>query len=496
MSPAREGRRTARRGVATVAGLLAGAVWIAGCSGRPSPSQTGGASGGSGGPAPRGSSPSKPPTPPVASAPPVPFRWEGDFPPDFAGFRDFDGWVELPSEVGFRDCAGHAAADASSLMPPVVWHSVGDQGIQSFDPRRGLAVGSQPSLLMEPVAGRPTPVLSMLIATKQADDHAYEVKVSVDLRSGRTLSVVVHRSPFSTTKLASCGFGIDPGSARALSTSLTRPSDGSTKKMLGYHDWEARTIHLGPFEDPQKLPDHYSPVGPAPGTRFTVGGYPTIRPQPDGPYVPLDANGATIRSTDLTIFGDTAVWVESIDSHHERIRSYTHARGAEVQIDPAPGLVRKAAFDGTRYAGISSDLSVDWDDTVANMRLFVKEPSSGEVRLSPVLVKRLSIASKLKMSGSWAVLQVENGYLDDGSPRPVTADKRLQVTVVVNLETWAAYRLPVDVGRRAHAHGFGTDGEYVYAVLSKEPGDWHAGDEVRRYPLARIAEWGLPWTGE
>lgn len=482
-----------------LAGAVAGAAWVAGCSGRSSPSQagaTGGAAGGKVGPGPRSGVAGGYSAPPVATAPPPAFRWEGDFPPDFARFRNFGGWVALASEGGFRDCAGHAAADASSLLPPVAWHAVGDQGVQTFDPRRGLTWGSQPSLLLEPIAGKPTPVLSMLVSTKQPDNHVYELKVSVDLRSGSTLSVVVQRHPFSTTKLVACGFGIDPGSARALHTTITRPADGTTRKMLGYHDWETHAIHWGPFEDPKKLPAQYVPVGPAPGARLTIGGYPTIREQPDGPYVRLDTEDEDIFGQDLSVFGDTAVWVETIDNDHERIRSYTRARGVEVQIDPAPGLVRHAAFDGTRYAGISSDLPLDDDYTVANTRLFVKDPTSGEVRLSPVLVKQRAFASKLKTSGSWAVLQVENGLWERGVPRTVTADNRVQVTVVVNLETWAAYRLPVDVGRRAHAHGFGTDGEYVYAVLSKEPGDWHAGDEVRRYPLARISEWGLPWTGE
>ena len=151
----------------------------------------------------------------------------------------------------------------------------------------------------------------MLISTRQPDNHVYKLKVSVDLGSGYTLSVVVHRSPFWTTKLAPCGFGVDTGSARALDTSVTHASDGSTKVMLTYHDWETHAIHWGPFEDPKKLPGHYSPVGPAPGTRFTVGGYPTVRDQPDGPYVRLDAAGAIIHSSDLTVFGDTAVWVET-----------------------------------------------------------------------------------------------------------------------------------------------------------------------------------------
>jgi hypothetical protein len=44
--------------------------------------------------------------------------------------------------------------------------------------------------------------------------------------------------------------------------------------------------------------------------------------------------------------------------------------------------------------------------------------------------------------------------------------------------------------------GVGTDGTHAFVSLRAQTVVAGATDELRRYPLARITEWGLPWTAE
>ena len=58
------------------------------------------------------------------------------------------------------------------------------------------------------------------------------------------------------------------------------------------------------------------------------------------------------------------------------------------------------------------------------------------------------------------------------------------------------HRVPLPSGRAFNNGGIGTDGTYAYVSLRDQGPDFIGIDELRRYPLARIAEWGTPWIAE
>jgi len=83
-----------------------------------------------------------------------------------------------------------------------------------------------------------------------------------------------------------------------------------------------------------------------------------------------------------------------------------------------------------------------------------------------------------------------------GQLAPLLSDGSLEVVLAVNLLTWQAYRIAIPPGRALLSDGLGVDDSYIYVSLRPEDRLVSGVREMRRYPIARMGEWGTPWTPE
>lgn len=408
-----------------------------------------------------------------------------------------------PSIGRERECLVHVAKDAASLMPALSWSAMG-QGVETVDPRYGLTFGSQPVIGLESVGGRRVAVLHMLLAEVHGSDE-YDLRVSVDLGTGRALGLMLSWKAYSKVLYVPCTFGVSRESPRSVDVTFSPRSGAPSQRTEGAQHWEDGHIRWSPLVDPDRFSSESVSIGPDPRVVVHASSAPPLLGSIDfnAPLVPLDQQGEEqIYSTDLSSYGDHAVWVESLVDR-ERIRTYTQAGGVKVDLDPAPGFVRRVAYDGQRLSGTTQARPPYFFDSSGDVGLWTRDPQSGVVTTSPVFVgKHLAAASKLKAADTWAVVDLESGERKvdplDGktTTTPLLADGSLQLLLVVNLETWAAFRIPIPAERFVITDGIGTDGTYVYVSLGSERLQNVRVDELRRYPLARIAEWGTPWVPE
>jgi hypothetical protein len=221
------------------------------------------------------------------------------------------------------------------------------------------------------------------------------------------------------------------------------------------------------------------------------------------PPVALDNQGEPdFWSNSMIGLGDQAMWIESTPDR-ERIRSYSQAGGVRVEIDRAPGFVLVAAFDGERLSGTTQEVPLDIDDGSTNVGLWTRDPVSGEIRTSSTFrTSSRANPGRLRAADDWAVLSlIGTERLTDPTTGhstrvPILPDGSEDTVLVVNLGTWAAHRIPVPAGRAVLNDSIGTDGTHVYVSLRDAAASTFQTDELRRYPLARIQEWGTPWIDE
>ena len=430
-------------------------------------------------------------------------RWEGTFPPGFEGFGDDASWLPGPSIGLDKECVIYLARDAPSLMPPLSWAPL-PHGVETADPRHGLKWGSQPVIALEQVGGGRVAVLNAVLLDVHGSS-AYNFRVATDLASGRAIGLMLSWHAHSTVLHKPCGFGVSRESPRDVDVTFSPRNGAPARRTEGVQSWETRSIRWSPFVDPDRFTFEFVSIGPEPRVLVVASGAAPLLGDIDfaSPLVPLDRQGeAEIYGTDISSYGSQAVWVESL-GERERIRSYTQAGGIKVEIAEAPGFVRRVAFDGQRLSGTTQQRPLDFFESSSGIGLWTRDPHSGAVTVSPVFLKqKIAAAAKLKTADAWAVLHLTSGesktdpVVGSITTAPMIADGSTELLLVVNLLTWAAYRVPLPPGRTVNNDGIGTDGTYAYVSLHDQGPKLIAFDELRRYPLARIAEWGTPWIAE
>jgi hypothetical protein len=135
--------------------------------------------------------------------------------------------------------------------------------------------------------------------------------------------------------------------------------------------------------------------------------------------------------------------------------------------------------------------------------LWTRDPVSGEIRTSPPFrTSSRANPGRLRAADDWAVLsligteRVTDPTTGHSTRVPILPDGSEDAVLVVNLGSWAAHRIPVPAGRAVLNDSIGTDGTHVYVSLRDATASTFQTDELRRYSLARIQEWGTPWIAE
>jgi hypothetical protein len=447
-----------------------------------------------------------------ASPPPAPaeFRWPSTFPADFALFGDESRWVQGPSIGRDDECVVYEARDPGTILPPIAWTSVAE-GVDTTDPRRGLKYGVQAEIGADLAGGMRAATLRLIVAdtdtppgADREGSDAYELRLSTNLTIGGALGVVSERYVFSTKFFRPCGLGVSISSPRDLSVTMSprrAVDDPAPPAGDGHQTFLAFERSGDPpgtwYPWPSGLPETFTSatVGPAPRKLLAVdSSSPTVTDWGDTHFTLLDTTGQDIYAYDLMTYGDKAVWLETLHDR-DRIRSYTKEGGVQTEVDGGPGFVRRITYDGERYSGIIQDMpEADFWDETGHIAMWTKDPDTGKIRLGPSLMNKPASARKLQTAGNWGVVFIRTRTEVDGKLVAITPTGESWVVLVVNLTTWATYRVPATPGRWVVERGFGIDDDYVYTALRDGSNDSTTTNEVRRYSLAKITQWGIPWV--
>lgn len=482
----------------TGAGLVA--ALVAGCGRATEAPAASTAAGGTGG---RGGSGSKAGAAGAAGArvgPPI--RWLASSPPGFEGLGIDANWEAGPSIGRDTECVVHVARDPGALMPALRWNAIAG-GVEGCSPRAGLRFSDLAALGLDEAAGMRSAVLRLTISEIEGAD-LHRLHAAINLSTGRALELVHAWQPHPKDLPSVCGFGVARPSARMLDITFS-PRSGAPKRTNGLANWDTGGISWTPFFDPNLESLESAALGPAPQVLLSVGSL-------GGAIGPLDHQPPLTLLTppipdepqqghSLVAYGNRGVWVEDLGDR-DRIQSYTQADGVKTDHTFAIGRVRSVVFDGQRISGAIQTRFADPRDPSNQLRVWTQDPVTKEVSFSPAYVaKKLTGPAPLKAAGDWAVLGVFTGEtpLKPSAPNqkaPMLSDGSVQLVLAVNLLTWQAYRIAIPPGQVIIADGFGVDDAFIYVSLRPDDINNIGIRELRRYPIARIAEWGTPWTPE
>lgn len=433
----------------------------------------------------------------------APIRWMSASPPGFEGFGIDSNWEAGPSIGRDTECLVHVARDPAALTPRLTWTALAG-GVERSDPRLGLGYSDLSAVGADDVGGKRTAVSRVIVGEREGV-YAHWLHMTTDLRTGQALALLHSWEPILTDLPSTCGFGVSRPSARLLDVVFSPRNKAPSERINALVSWEPPSIAWTPFFDPWVQPKEAAALGPAPHMLLSVGGNGgAIGPlDPQLPTTPLSTptHGQSQQGHSLVAYGNRGVWVEDLGDR-DRIRSYSKADGVKTEHTFADSRVRSVVFDGERISGAMQTRLADPRDAANQLRVWTQDPATKAVSFSPAYVsKKLTGPAPLKAAGHWAVLGAFTGEVapKPGSPgqkAPMLSDGSLQLVLAVNLITWQAHRIPIPPGQVILADGLGVDDAFIYVSLRADDINSFGVRELRRYPVARVAEWGTPWTPE